>query len=215
MRTFIATLALASLAVLAAPGSALASPHPFELSIAPQTLLSSSSSVTPISDSDAHLSATVRLGYAVIDALDLYAGYRRLDRLHRLDNSGVDWTTEVHTALVGARVRLPLVGEWLKVYGQLDLEANYASLTMDLGERQGRQSTWSAGLLPEVGIEGSFDVDDTVVFLARLGVGYPLRLDHTFDAVAIGTAAPAERPVDLGNANFSGLIVGLTAGVRF
>lgn len=206
---------LIALVALAAPGAALAAPHPFEISVAPQTSLSTSDSVTAISDNAAHLSATARIGWEIIDGLDLYAGYRRIDAFHRLDNSGVEWNTDIYSALIGARFRYRLVGDWFRLYGQLDIEANYAELTMDLGDRHGSQGTWSGGLLPEVGLEASFELDDTVQFVLRLGVGYALRLDHDFDAVAVGTPAPAERPVDLGPANFSALSVGFTAGVRF
>ena len=195
--------------------AAPARPLPFEISIAAESHVAASESLTPLAGEAAHLSATFRVGYAPVDFLDVYAGYRVLERLQHFDASGVEWRTDHETVLLGARLRLPLAGRWLKAFAQLDLEASRAELTMDLGSRSGRQATWSAGLTPEAGLEALLPLGEDVAVALRFGVGFALRLDHDFDDVSVATAAPAERPVDLGAANFSGLMVGLTTAIRF
>ncbi|TNF24567.1 MAG: hypothetical protein EP329_24685 [Deltaproteobacteria bacterium] len=206
---------LIALAALTTPTVAQASSTPFELSVAPMTHILMSDSATALTNEAAHVAPTVRVGYEIIDGLDLYVGYRSLDQLHKTDDSGASWATDLHVIVAGARFRYPLAGSWLKAYGQLDLEASYAALKLDLGTRNGEQSVWSAGAVPEIGLEASIDIEDSVRFLLRLGVGYALRLDHDFDQVDVRTPAPGERPLDLGAANFSGLTVGFTLGTRF
>jgi|GEM_PF-3189342 len=206
---------LVALVALAAPAAVHASPTPFEISIAPMTQIFMSDSATALTSDAAHISPTLRFSYEVLEELDVYVGYRGIDQLTRLDDSGASWETNLHMIVAGARFRYPLVGQWLKAYGQLDLEVTHADLRLDLGTRNGSQSVWSAGLLPEAGLEASIAIEDDVRFVLRLGVGYALRLDHEFDQVDVSTPAPAERPLDLGAANFSGLSVGFTVGARF
>ncbi|MGM0575993.1 MAG: hypothetical protein ACQEXJ_09715 [Myxococcota bacterium] len=207
--------AAALLASLATPAVAGAATYPFEIALSPETHVATSDSLTPLSDTGSHVSGTLRAGYAVLEFLDLYAGYRSIGPFERLDADGVDWSTEFHAAILGARLRWPLKGDWLRLYGQLDVEASKATVEVAAGSGTGRQSVWSAGAVPSAGVEFSFTIRDAVRLLGRLGLGYALRLDHDFDAVGFDTAAPTQRPVDLGAANFSGLHVGLTLGVRF
>ncbi|MFT7580150.1 MAG: hypothetical protein ACI9MR_001817 [Myxococcota bacterium] len=218
-RAFLFCLAIAG--ALAVSSTARADRGDLEVTFQPQLMRLTSKTMGPLTHPDGDggaIAPTLRAAYAVTPFLDVFAGYRFLqpfDTSRPEDAGEQPFRVKMHAALVGARAHMPIVGDWLSLYGLVELEAGYLDVTADVGGTTGSQGAWSGGVTPEVGLDARWQAFETVALIFRVGVGYALRLDHDLDAIAFESEASSAQPLDLGAANLSGWTAGITFGARF
>lgn len=173
-----------------------------------QTL--SSSSVDLFTTERTHFHPRVGLAWNLTEDLGVHAAWTGL----ALESGDVrPASLDLDTVTLGASYRYRLAWR-LFVYGAVDLEAQHASLELSAGGGSGSQRTWAFGATPRAGLELHVPVRALSMHLKlRLYGGYAFRMDHSFDAVALDTQAASSRPLDLGAANLSGMVLGFSLAV--
>ena len=172
-------------------------------------LVQSSARVT--SQAPSQGSAFVDFAYSPIAPLDVYVGYRSLYETSR-DDRGYTLTTDGDAAVVGARLRYPLLS-WFGLVAALDLEALHLDHQLDVGQRSGQSGEWTFGVAPRAGVELTLDLGGWAGVL-RVEGGYAFRGAPAV-SMALSSDAAEVDPVALGTVDLSGPLFALSLGIRF
>ncbi len=217
MRMSTLTAALAAALALTAPLAAAAAPLTVGAELAPRWTVTASRTVDLFSDSRTTFAPGLHALVQPTERLGLAVGWRP-ETLERVHADGTRAALDTDTLLLGASWRHPLAGP-LAAHGRLDLELAFAEAELDAGGVTAHQDALGFGVHPQLGLElrlvGAATPSPDARFALHLRglVGYLLQTDLALDALSTGD--PQVRPVDLGDANLSGLTVTFALAATF